>query len=263
MGLAHKDKDSATIRQVKDVIAEDLRNWYEAAQMLNMCAFLDPQFKKLVLFIPEGERKDVTEEVKLELLSLAKKQCHAAGSPHSPVSNHSGESLTHSSESEGAKTLEQEQPPTKRLKPGVVSSLFADIATARSSKKPSTLELVESELNRYEQEELLDLDSDPLLWWKTHQVQYPSLSQLLKQLWSLPATSVQSEEIFSSAGSPNSTNTAFTLTKESGPTWLGTAHVYFCNVNNGQCGPCRARWASSLLAAGHGMALHSTVFLSM
>ena len=73
MGLAHKDKDSATIRQVKDVIAEDLRNWYEAAQMLNMCAFLDPQFKKLVLFIPEGERKDVTEEVKLELLSLAKK----------------------------------------------------------------------------------------------------------------------------------------------------------------------------------------------
>ena len=73
VSLAHKDKDSATIRQVKDVIAEDLRNLYEAAQMLNMCAFLDPRFKKLVLFIPEGERKDVTEEVKLELLSLAKK----------------------------------------------------------------------------------------------------------------------------------------------------------------------------------------------
>ena len=200
VSLAHKDEDSATIRQVKD---EDLRNRYaatETAQMLNMCAFLDPRFKNLDPFIPECERKDVTEEVKLELLSLAKKQCYAAGSLLSPVSNHSGESLTHSSESEGAKTLEQEQPPTKRLKPGVVSSLFADIATARSSKKPSTLELVESELNRYEQEELLDLDSDPLLWWKTHQVQYPSLSQLLKQLWSLPATSVRSEEIFSSAG---------------------------------------------------------------
>ena len=159
VSLAHKDEDSATIRQVKDVVAEDLRNRYaatETAQMLNMCAFLDPRFKNLDPFIPECERKDVTEEVKLELLSLAKKQCHAApdaGSPLSPVSNHSGDSsqsLTHSSESEGVKTLEQEQPPTKRLKPGVVSSLFADIATARSSKKPSTLDLVESELNRYE-----------------------------------------------------------------------------------------------------------------
>ena len=47
MGLAHKDKDSATIRQVKDVIAEDLRNLYEAAQMLNMCAFLDPSIQKV------------------------------------------------------------------------------------------------------------------------------------------------------------------------------------------------------------------------
>ena len=76
---------------------------------------------------------------------------------------------------------------------------FCRHATARSSKKPSTLELVESELNQYEQKELLDLDSDPLLWWKTHRVQYPSLTQLLKQLWSLPAISVRFEEI-SSAG---------------------------------------------------------------
>ena len=61
MSLAHKDED---IRQVKDVIAEGLRNQYvatETAQMLNMCAFLDPRFKNLDLFIPECGKKDVTE----------------------------------------------------------------------------------------------------------------------------------------------------------------------------------------------------------
>ena len=61
VSLAHKDED---IRQVKDVIAEGLRNQYvatETAQMLNMCAFLDPRFKNLDLFIPECGKKDVTE----------------------------------------------------------------------------------------------------------------------------------------------------------------------------------------------------------
>ena len=102
-------KDSATICQVKDkILGISMRQLKQLR--CRVCAFLDPWFKNLDPFIPEGERKDVTEEVKLELLSSAKKQHHAApdaGSPLSPVSNHSGDSSqphTHSSESERAKT---------------------------------------------------------------------------------------------------------------------------------------------------------------
>ena len=35
-----------------------------------------------------------------------------------------------------------------------------------------------SELDRYDQEPLLDLDEDPLEWW---QVQYPLMSQVVKK----------------------------------------------------------------------------------
>ena len=38
---------------------------------------------------------------------------------------------------------------------------------------------MKSEIERYIQEPLLDLDEDPLDWWKSRQSQYPLMSQLL------------------------------------------------------------------------------------
>ena len=87
-----------------------------------MCAFLDPRFKNLDPFIPKCERIDVAEEVKLELVSLAKKQCHTApdaGSALNPVSNQPGDS----SQSKEAEALE-EPPPTKRSKPGIAEHII-------------------------------------------------------------------------------------------------------------------------------------------
>ena len=64
----------------------------------------------------------------------------------------------------------------------------------------SGIEAVESELHRYQDEETIDLDSDPLAWWNSRMCQYPLLAQLVRMVWSLPGTSVCSEQVFSAAG---------------------------------------------------------------
>ena len=45
-----------------------------------------------------------------------------------------------------------------------------------------------------------DINADPLLWWKEHQNEYPTLSLIAKDYLSIQATSVAAEQAFSVAG---------------------------------------------------------------
>ncbi|KAL3281273.1 hypothetical protein HHI36_004486 [Cryptolaemus montrouzieri] len=51
-------------------------------------------------------------------------------------------------------------------------------------------------LNEYNREKRLSLSENPLSWWKMH-TKYNSLSALVRQYFSLPPGSVQSEQLFS------------------------------------------------------------------
>lgn len=91
--------------------------------------------------------------------------------------------------------------PSKKPKSGTVSHFFSDLTGAKAARKhASGYDRVKSEIDRYIQEPLLDLDDNSLEWWKSRQSQYPLISQLVKKYWSLPATSLRSEEAFSTAG---------------------------------------------------------------
>ena len=59
---------------------------------------------------------------------------------------------------------------------------------------------MKSEIEHYKREGVADLNDDPLKWWKGNYTHYPLLVELVRKLWSLPATSVKSEEVFSVAG---------------------------------------------------------------
>lgn len=56
------------------------------------------------------------------------------------------------------------------------------------------------ELERFLMLPAVHVDSDPLLWWKTHEQSYLTLSKVAKRYLSIPATSVPSERTFSAAG---------------------------------------------------------------
>ena len=64
----------------------------------------------------------------------------------------------------------------------------------------TTTELVEEELTRFKSQESLDINLSLLSWWKSNQHIYTFLSTVVKRLLCIPATSVPSDRVFSTAG---------------------------------------------------------------
>ncbi len=91
-------------------------------------------------------------------------------------------------------------PPAKRVP---MAELFGDIfpiEQASSSSSKSLSEVVDEEVQHYRAVQSLSVDSNPLVWWKDNQNQFPHLAKLAKSYLGIPATSVPSERVFSTAG---------------------------------------------------------------
>ena len=101
--------------------------------------------------------------------------------------------------------VEQGEPglsePESRAKRTKLEKFFGDSFVKNSSEKISAAEAAEAELQKYELEDPLSLDSkNPLLWWKEREINYKFLSILAKRFLCITSTSVPSERLFSSAG---------------------------------------------------------------
>jgi len=92
--------------------------------------------------------------------------------------------------------------PPKKKRKNALKILFNDDDDndTPTTQSLSNREKVETELLWYSHEETLDFESDPLEWWKLKSATYPNLSAQVQRMWTLPASSVRSEEIFSTAG---------------------------------------------------------------
>ena len=199
--LKVNEDDNVNLKRIKETMLEDFQDRYSSpaiTEILNIAAFLDPRFKGLDPFIPVNERVDVKERVKLQLLMFAPattehsdRELREATTSSSVTTNITDTVVT---------TDDGETAPTaKKAKSGPIASLFSGMSWP-NRKQLSGIEAVESELRRYQDEETIDLDSDPLAWWNSRMCQYPLLAQLVRMVWSLPATSVCSEQVFSAAG---------------------------------------------------------------
>ena len=58
----------------------------------------------------------------------------------------------------------------------------------------------ESQVQAYMQVQQVPNDTDPLMWWKQHQQQWPDLVRMTRQYLSVPATSESPERFFSRVG---------------------------------------------------------------
>lgn len=84
----------------------------------------------------------------------------------------------------------------------MMAELFGDFFSmeqAASSSKPLPA-VVDEEVRHYRAVQSLSLESNPLMWWKDNQNQFPHLAKLAKMYLGIPATSVPSERVFSTAG---------------------------------------------------------------
>ena len=91
--------------------------------------------------------------------------------------------------------VEPEQPPIKKT---ALEELFG--ATFSEPPVTQSKSRIEVEIEMYKKDTSIPLTSCPLKWWKENAQMYPLLSPLAKAYLTVPATSVPSERVFSTAG---------------------------------------------------------------
>ncbi|KAL2092740.1 hypothetical protein ACEWY4_012538 [Coilia grayii] len=170
--LAHFEyapDDAPLIKEMKRVMAEDLRERYvDEEPLLLRAAALDPRFEKLPFLC--DERRTQTFECLAEEAAQLKEQ-------------------------------RVKCPPLSK-KSKVLEDLFGDAFCTEdlSVRKKTSKELAYDEIRKYREVASLSLGGKVLEWWKAHQSEFPLLANLAKTYLCIPATSVPSERVFSTAG---------------------------------------------------------------
>ena len=83
-------------------------------------------------------------------------------------------------------------------KPSVLDDLLG-VSSTSMDVDPSSVN-GETELNAYMRVQQVANDTDPLMWWKQHQQEFPRLSRMVRQYLSVPDSSGSPERLFSSVG---------------------------------------------------------------
>ena len=95
------------------------------------------------------------------------------------------------------------QPPTKRFKGNDTLHAYladSDDDDGDDDSSATAGETLQAELERYDASKIVHQDGQPIDFWKSANTQYPLLSVVAYKLLAIPATSVPSERLFSTAG---------------------------------------------------------------
>ncbi|KAK6196376.1 hypothetical protein SNE40_001613 [Patella caerulea] len=204
--------DSPTVKNIKIAINQDLQNRYtNVMDVFNRASALDPRFKSLP-FLTEGERHKVFYDLTVEVEHNNTDLQSTLASPMDPAisddtSNANTSTATDpnqiSSNSSSDDSFESPRKVCKIDPTCALSQLFGHkfVNSETSNKKTkSLLERATDEVANYKKEPSLSLNSNPLNWWKEHSTLFPLLSNLANQYLCIPASSVPSERVFSTAG---------------------------------------------------------------
>lgn len=165
---------------------------------------MDPRFKTLP-FLDEVEKSNV-HAIIIDLCKLADEPVKVKVEPGFDDSAPRLPTLELLDDPETEATLE---PPVKKVKKEKLENpekndnlddLLGDVYVTKVEKPRPILQRIEDEVHRYTDLEPIPLMLDPLLWWKSHESMLPLLSRKARQLLCIPATSVPSERVFSTAG---------------------------------------------------------------
>ena len=83
-------------------------------------------------------------------------------------------------------------------KPSVLDDLLG-VSITSMDVAPSSVN-GETELNAYMRVQQVVKDTDPLMWWKQHQQEFPRLARMDRQYLAVSASSTSPERLFSSVG---------------------------------------------------------------
>uniref|UniRef100_A0A1I8BC33 Dimer_Tnp_hAT domain-containing protein n=1 Tax=Meloidogyne hapla TaxID=6305 RepID=A0A1I8BC33_MELHA len=75
----------------------------------------------------------------------------------------------------------------------------ADIASSSKSNEPQEKKAMEQEIKIYSELPNLEPKVDPLDWWRENEKKFPKLALIARRFLTSPATSIASEQLFSTA----------------------------------------------------------------
>ena len=168
--LAASEQDTTLATQMKNTITSDLTGRYgseDISDFLNKCSYLDPRFR--IDYISDKER--IIKQIENEAVSV--------------VETHQDAEIS------------CEVPPPKKTK-GLGAILKAALQPSSTQKDPQ--HRVQEEMMKYELLPSIEMDDDPIIWWKTNVKSFPILSTLARKYLCPCGTSVPSERLFSRAG---------------------------------------------------------------
>ncbi|XP_053571595.1 E3 SUMO-protein ligase ZBED1-like [Bombina bombina] len=170
--------ESTKVSQFKTTVLESLKRRFsptgteELHNVAIIASFLDPRHKHLK-FTEDTVKKAVTDKV-AELLYLTE----------------NGGDVT-----EGEPSTVVSGPPEKQRRTvTAMATLFGDDYYTEDEMS------LQTELDKYMQDECIPPFEDPLAWWKANECKYRKLSRLAKAYLCISATSVPAERVFSAAG---------------------------------------------------------------
>ena len=201
---------SAAMLRVKHAIASDLRTRYqdvEVRMLLNKALLLDPRVKSLV-HLTEEEQTNTVDDLINEIVTafsplprvVSDELPELVLEDTEPLANSCETYQSQTSSNMSSYTGSNGEPVRKKC---MLEKLLGDTFSnnnLENSVMVSFNELVLAELSRYKSEPLLELDGKPLEWWRYHEHSYPKLSYIAKKYLGVVATSVPSEQLFSTAG---------------------------------------------------------------
>ncbi|XP_077063423.1 E3 SUMO-protein ligase ZBED1-like [Siphateles boraxobius] len=144
-------------------------------ELLDMTSFMDPRFK--VRYISSDKVSDIRARVMSEI--------EATVSQEQSLSNQDHHGMV----------------PSDVILKKAKKSLGCFFKTSPAPLSSMVLShAAEAELDSYLVSPTIDSETDPLTWWRLHQVNFPQLSKLARKYLCIPATSSPSERLFSTAG---------------------------------------------------------------
>ena len=167
------------VSQMKAKISEDLQQRYNSltVTLLDKCSFLDPRFRgKYVM-----DKDEVIYQLKQEAVAVLESENEKATTDHS------------------AENPEESQHLKKKRK-GLSAILYHCLGASNDNENLSHEEKIDKEIKRYEEYPPVDVDLDPLMWWKDEQKKFPVLESLARKYLCICGTSVPSERLFSQGG---------------------------------------------------------------
>ena len=218
--LPPQAQDSALVSAVKLAIIGNLSGRYQAEDLqlyLWQASALDPRFKTLPTLT-----HDKRHMVYASLVTLASSDNNKIQQPSVTVKQEPGITAAAQAQPQpGTSGVENIQslptlpampllqtkgdssPPPK--KKAAMEDIFGDIYVTKV--EPATEVSIgiraHEEVNKYtdhSQTAGIPLTEDPLLWWKSHQHEFPLLACVARRVLCVPGTSVPSERVFSTAG---------------------------------------------------------------